>query len=422
MGVAASFRATEIGELPTTWDCVELGSLASVSSGGTPSRAEASYWGGEIPWITTTQIDYRLICEAPEKITAAGLASSAARLYKPGTLLMAMYGQGKTRGKVAITAIEAATNQACAAIVPNGSIRTQFLFHWLTMRYHHIRDLSNTGNQENLNSSLIRSILCPVPATEAEQEAIAEALSDADALIESLEQLIAKKRLIKQGAMQELLTGKRRLPGFDGEWEKSSFDELFDFHRTASNSRADLGADGDAFYIHYGDIHTKFQDHLDFSQDSPPRIRRELCSNATPLRNGDWVLADASEDYEGLGNSVEVSGLRPSQDAVAGLHTLLLREKRPRFAPGFKGHLSQSADVRSEFIRISTGLKVYALSKGAIRDLLLPIPPVDEQAAIVTVLNDMASELDALAQKFEKARMIKQGMMHNLLTGKIRLV
>ena len=110
------------------------------------------------------------------------------------------------------------------------------------------------GNRQGLNFSQIGAIILSLPPTLAEQEAIAEALSDAEALIEALEQLIAKKRQIKQGAMQELLTGKRRLPGYNGEWTKKSFGELFDISGGLSASRSQLSTEGYC-YLHYGDIH-----------------------------------------------------------------------------------------------------------------------------------------------------------------------
>ena len=103
--------------LPDGWHRSTLGEIARISSGGTPDRAEPSYWGGDVPWVTTGEIRFNTITDTFEKITPAGLKNSSAKLFPPGTLLMAMYGQGKTRGQVAKLAIEAATNQACAAIL-----------------------------------------------------------------------------------------------------------------------------------------------------------------------------------------------------------------------------------------------------------------------------------------------------------------
>jgi type I restriction enzyme S subunit len=273
----------------------------------------------------------------------------------------------------------------------------------------------------HLGGSRFERLRLPWP-TESEQRAIAAALSDVEALLGSLDRLLAKKRDVKQAAMQQLLTGQTRLPGLTGEWKVKSFRQVFDFLPTATNSRADQDEDGDAFYIHYGDIHTRFNGHLDFTKETPPRIRRKLCRNAAPLRNGDWVMADASEDFDGVGKSIEILGLGGDEIALAGLHTFLLREKRPTFAPGFKGHLGGLRSLHEEFLRVATGMKVFGVSKAALRDLLLPIPPVAEQTAIAAVLSDMDAELAALEQRRDKTRALKQGMMQELLTGRTRLV
>jgi len=211
--VKTGYKQTEVGEIPEDWDVRTIGELASVGSGGTPNRGNASYWNGNIPWITTALINGGEIEEASEFISESGLNNSAAKVYKKNTLLMAMYGQGKTRGKIAILSFDAAINQACAAIVANSAVLPNFLLHNLNSQYLKIRELSNSGGQENLSSGIVKSILVSVP-NRLEQKAIADALSDVDALISALEKLVAKKRDMKTAAMQQLLTGKKRLPGF----------------------------------------------------------------------------------------------------------------------------------------------------------------------------------------------------------------
>ena len=274
----------------------------------------------------------------------------------------------------------------------------------------------------SLNQEILRNVAIPFPSTLAEQKAIAEALSDADALIESLEHLLTKKRQIKKGAIQELLTGNKRLPGFSGEWEVRTFGEIFQYYATANNSRSDLLPEGNTFYIHYGDIHTKFHDHLDFRVVRPPRINRSQCPSAALLKNGDWVIADASEDYEGVGKSIEIQGLSTNTATVAGLHTFLLREKNQTFSPGFKGHLGNLESLHEQFLRVATGMKVFGVSKAALKEIELPIPQPEEQVAIATILSDMDAEIAALEARLSKAHQIKQGMMQELLTGRVRLV
>lgn len=186
-----------------TWGVKLLGDTAKISSGGTPNRAEPDCWGGSIPWVTTSLIDFNRINDAEEFITTEGLNSSSAKLFPAGTLLMAMYGQGKTRGKVALLGIEATTNQACAAIMLNSNVDANFAFQNLASRYEEIRKLSNEGGQENLSAGLIKEIPLAYPCL-AEQQRIVDCLSSLDELIAAQNQKIETLKTHKKGLMQQL--------------------------------------------------------------------------------------------------------------------------------------------------------------------------------------------------------------------------
>jgi type I restriction enzyme, S subunit len=175
-------KETEIGLMPEAWELESLGAHHTVASGGTPSRSNPEFWtGGSIPWVKTTEVDYCLITETEEHITQAGLAGSAAKLLQPGTLLMAMYGQGVTRGKVAILGIEAACNQACAAITPSDdTILPRYLYHFLTWRYDAIRSLAHGGQQQNLNLEIVRDLLVACPTNPDEAAEIVAILDSLD--------------------------------------------------------------------------------------------------------------------------------------------------------------------------------------------------------------------------------------------------
>lgn len=167
--------------------------------------------------------------EADEYITEKGLRNSSTRVYPKGTLLMAMYGQGQTRGRVGILGIDAAINQACASLEPNERVSRDYLFQYLWFQYVPIRQLSQGGNQANLNGELIKSIrvlLPPLP----EQRAIAAILSTWDRAIEQTTRLIRAKRRVKKGLMQQLLTGMRRLTGFSEAWQWLKAGEVFGNH------------------------------------------------------------------------------------------------------------------------------------------------------------------------------------------------
>ena len=159
------------------WPVVQVGDVASIRSGGTPDRSNDAYWGGSIPWIKTGQIDFGVIREAEEFITQAGMENSAARMFPAGTILMAMYGQGVTRGRVAILGIDATTNQACAAIeVTSPETDRDFLYWSLAGKYQELRAISESrgGNQSNLNAQLIREVKIPLPDLPTQRAIVAE--------------------------------------------------------------------------------------------------------------------------------------------------------------------------------------------------------------------------------------------------------
>jgi type I restriction enzyme, S subunit len=216
-----------------------------------------------------------------------------------------------------------------------------------------VRDVAVGQTMASLNTTILKNVKVVLP-TLPEQHAIAEALGEVDALIGGLERLIAKKRDLKQAAMQQLLTGQTRLPGFSGEWEVTRFGQLFQFLGTANNPRADLSAIGDVAYIHYGDIHTTNSAFLYCSQADMPMISRELIRGVSFVEEGDLVMVDASEDYVGIGKAVEVCHVQ-GREIVAGLHTFLLRGNNKSLANGFKGYLQFIPSVKAALIRFATG-------------------------------------------------------------------
>lgn len=187
------------------WVVTTLGGIGSISSGGTPSRTAPEYWDGNIPWASTTLIDFNEIKETNEFITQEGLENSSAKIFPPGTILMAMYGQGKTRGKVAKLGIESAINQACAAITIDKEMSTEFVLQNLASRYDEIRKISNPGGQENLSAGLIKNIPFKHPKIDSgEQEKIAAFLTSLDEVIFSLTEKIESLIIHKKGLFHKL--------------------------------------------------------------------------------------------------------------------------------------------------------------------------------------------------------------------------
>ena len=137
--------------------------------------------------------------------------------------------------------------------------------------------------------------------------------------------------------------------------------------------------------------------------------------------DGDLIMADASEDYEGIGKSVEIVNLN-DRKMVAGLHTHLLRGVKEVIAVGFRGYLQYIPAIRNALRSLATGISVYGISKNQVKNIEVALPSVEEQTAIATILSDMDAEITTLEQKRDKTRALKQGMMQELLTGKTRLI
>jgi len=256
-----------------------------------------------------------------------------------------------------------------------------------------------------------------------EQQHIAEALSDTDALINAMEKLIAKKRAIKQGTMQELLTGKRRLPGFGGEWVEKPLNELFNFFGGLSASRAQLSDKGYP-YLHYGDIHGTSLTYVNCCDRDIPHLEVDIgkVSSTSLLNDGDVVFVDASEDDDGASRHVVVRNCG-NHPFISGLHTIIAKSKSAELDNLFKEFCFQTLDIKAQFKYYAVGTKVKGVNKVSLGKIILrhPKSPL-EQHHIATILSDMDTEIYALTTKLTKLRNIKQGMMNELLTGRIRLV
>ncbi|WP_295433815.1 restriction endonuclease subunit S [uncultured Thiodictyon sp.] len=299
-----------------------------------------------------------------------------------------------------------------------------FYLYFSSNFYPRIMQMTAKSSVDSIRREMIANMRIPLPPP-TEQRAIAAALSDVEALVTKLDALISKKRDLKQAAMQQLLTGTTRLPGFAGPWVVTPFDKLFSFSGGLSASRDQL-SDSGYCYLHYGDIHKSTRTFIDvekeYSEIPKLDVRLSNVNVSSLLRDGDIVFVDASEDDEGTSRHLVVAN-RGNIPYISGLHTLVAKSRDERLDNNFKRFCFQTQSVKDQFRFFAVGTKVSGINKSTIRKVELEFPTMlEEQTAIATILSDMDAEITAIEARRDKTRELKQGMMQELLTGRIRLV
>lgn len=390
---------------------VPLGTIASVSAGGTPSRSEPSYWNGTIPWITTSQVDFGVIESASEFITEAGLAGSSAKLFTAGTVVMAMFGQGVTRGKVGILGLDAAFNQACVAIVPTKGDDSRFLYHHLEHDYERIRRLSQAGTQSNLNAEIIKSL--PIARFSVDEQAALASIGDrCDYAALLTDRIIDAKRKLLRGLMQQLLTG-RRLPAFAGEaWEEVPIGSVM-----REDDRPVEWNDDELYELvsvrrWAGGVYTR--DQLYGRDIKVKKLKR--------IKSGDVLISHIQSAY---GAMAMVSDNHDGH-CVSDLYTVLVPQDASRCDPRFFAWLCRTKWMWHQALIASNGFKAERLrinfDPASFLKLMIDMPTsLDEQRAIADILDTAQREIKLLEQLREQIQLQKRGLMQRLLTGEIRV-
>lgn len=202
-------------------------------------------------------------------------------------------------------------------------------------------------------------------------------------------------------------------------WKVVRLGDVFDFLKTYTNSRESLNDYDEISYIHYGEIHKKYKFYLDFRVASLPKIHQsKLGDKPEFIKNGDLVIADASEDYIDIAKSVEIKNLE--HKAVAGLHTFLLRDKGDYFTDGYKGYILYEPWVAKELKKKATGISVLGISKSNLLNLKIKLPPLDEQKKIAEILSTWDEAINLTINLIESKKQFKKALMQNLLTVNIR--
>ena len=428
MEVKPGYKQTDVGVIPEDWKVISVGAMGDVRAGKALAARGA---GRQRPYLRTKNVfDGRIDLNDVLRMPMTEAEFSRYRLRNGDVLLNE--GQSiELVGRCAMYKDEypepcAIQNQLVRFRARNGvsACFAAQLFRHCQKSGAFTRIALQTTSVAHLGVGRFHRLQLAWPPEAVEQNAIANALSDADALIESMEQLLAKKRKLKQGAMQELLTGKKRLPGFSGEWEMKALGDLFKFGGGLTASRDQLSSQGYC-YLHYGDIHTSKKSFVDVRseyQDIPKLdIPLRKASSVSLLDDGDVVFVDASEDDEGTSKHIVI--INPDGvPFISGLHTIVAKRKTNALEHQYLRYCFQTTAVKAQFRFFAVGTKVSGISKTNIARVTLPVPSLAEQTVIAAILSDMDAEIAALEERLNKVRNLKQGMMQELLTGRIRLV
>jgi type I restriction enzyme S subunit len=425
MEVRPGYKQTEVGVIPADWDVADLQKICAETITYGIVQCGPNIENG-VPYIRVSDMNSPNLDVSGMLRTSLTIAAHFSRSQvKEGDIVYALRGKiGEVRDVDAAVA-GANLTQGTARLSPNGRVNSTYLL-WCLRSQKSLRqgDLAAKGSTfREITLQALRRIQLPI-APLPEQRAIAAGLSDVDALLAKLGQFIAKKRDLKQAVMQQLLTGQTRLPGFSGEWEVKRLGDLFRFSGGYSASRDQLSIEGHC-YLHYGDIHGSLKTTIDAKADYQviPKLDIPLkrVSPDSLLADGDMVFVDASEDDAGTSKHVVVVN-KAGLPFISGLHTIVAKAKTAELAHEYLRYCFQTPAIREQFMFYAVGTKVSGISKSNIVKLTLPVPSVPEQTAIAAILCDMDNELTALETRRDKTRALKQGMMQELLTGRIRLV
>ena len=412
MDIPQGYKQTELGIIPDDWEVKRISDFTSIITGGTPSTLRPEYWGGNIMWMSSGELNKKFVFDVEGRITTEGLLNSSTHMIPPFCVLIGLAGQGKTRGTAAYNYISLCTNQSIAAILPNDKYDSLYLYYVVDSKYDYLRLLSSgDGGRGGLNKNLLNSLEIVFPKTIAEQRAIAEALSDIDGLIAALDKKIAKKRLIKQGAMQQLLTGKKRLPGFSDPWVEKRLGDMGHLMNGYTFKSETYNLAGEFKIITIANVQSGY-----LMINACNRII-ELPVDIQPhqmLKKGDILISMTGN----VGRTCVVNQTKCLLNQRVGKFDI----DKDFISSQFLFELLKNEHFENAMIDAGQGAAQANIGKNDIENYKCYVPRNKaEQKAIATILNDMDKEIDDLEAQRDKYRLLKSGMMQKLLTGQIRL-
>ncbi|ELM8953830.1 restriction endonuclease subunit S [Escherichia coli] len=367
-----------------------------------------------MPWVTTAEVQFKIIEDTVEKITEEGLANSSAKLFPAGTILMAMYGQGKTRGQVAKLGIDASTNQACAAIVLHTGYEVDFYYQFLISQYENIREMANSGGQQNLSGGIVKSIPVPVPPL-TEQKKIAKILSTWDNAISVTEKLLTNSQQQKKALMQQLLTGKKRLLDENGvrfstEWEFKRISEIATRVQRKNDAAEHpiLTISSLSGFVRQDERYSRY-------------MAGESVKNYILLKKGEFAY------NKGNSKTYEFGCIFDLEAYEAGLvpHVYVCFRLKNGLSHRYFKYLFEADYLKPQLgALVNTGVRNNGLLNIKPTEFMqtkVPVPCFEEQESIADMLYNSSRTIRVLQDKLACLKDEKKALMQQLLTGKRRV-
>lgn len=397
----------------SVWPTARLDDVALRGSGHTPSKRRPEYWGGPIKWVSladTGRLDQGYVAETEHLITADGLANSAAVLRPPDTVILL---RGSSVGKSAVLATEMAVSQDYVTWTCGPRLDPWYLYYVLQARKAEFARIGFGNTIKTIGLDYFQHLTIPLPPI-PEQQRVRQALRAADGLVSEISGLIAKKRDIKQGMMEELLTGRTRLPGYTGEWRELPVSELLEFKN---------GLNKASEYFGRGTPIVNFMDVMRAPVITADRVKGLVSLNRDEIsrfsaRRGDMFFTRTSESVDEIGTAAVLV-----DDVPSAVFSGFVLRGRPiaSLNTTFLAYQFQLSSIRRQVIATASYTTRALTNGGSLGRVRMGVPSLEEQAALVSVVADVDAELAALERRLESARAVKTGMMQELLTGRTRL-
>ena len=396
-----TYKQTELGLIPEDWEVKKFNKFSKFYSGGTPLTSKSEYYGGEIPFIKSGEIYYD---RTEQFLTQEGLNNSSAKLVYRGDLLYALYGANS--GEVAISQLEGAINQAILCIQQNkDEAETIYLYNYLKLEKSNIINKFLQGGQGNLSADIIKNLQIPLPPL-PEQKKIADCLSTWDVAIEKQNALINALTQRKKALMQQLLTGKKRLPGFSDEWNFYKFKDIYNENKIkAENEKYEVLSVTKNGIVSQAEYFNK-------------EIASDDTTKYLVVKQDDFVVSGLNfwmGSYDVL-RTFDIGMVSPAYKVY---------KLKGAFNKDFFRFYVQSKNMLDAMVGASIiGASIVRrnFDKEALYEWSFKLPSLSEQTAIAEILATADRELQLQKEKLAQLQIQKKGLMQVLLTGKKRLM